>query len=79
MDNISQLINFFHFLSEIFREDTTIRAILQIAQRANSTIFQMIEHEPESSEKKYRTKPGIEGRRKLHRQSGNKLKGDAKA
>ena len=73
------LIKFFSFLSEIFREDTTIRAILQIAQRANSTIFQMIEHEPEGSEKKHWTKPGIEGRRELHWQSGNELKGDAKA
>lgn len=39
----------------------------------------MIEYKPEGSEKKHRTKPGIEGRRKLHRQSGNELKGDAKA
>lgn len=39
----------------------------------------MIEHEPEGNEKKHWTKPGIEGRRELHWQSGNELKGDAKA
>lgn len=39
----------------------------------------MIEHEPEGSEKKHWTKRGIEGRRELHWQSGNELKGDAKA
>lgn len=39
----------------------------------------MLEHKSEGSEKKHWTKPGIEGRRKLYRQSGNELKRDAKA
>lgn len=39
----------------------------------------MIEYKPEGSEKKHWAKSGIEGRRKLHRQPGNELKGDAKA